>query len=65
VAENSKIEWTDHTFSPWHGCMKVLTDSEFNGLMDVLYRDMYLRLHHDHFDLLRWEDDGGAREATH
>lgn len=21
--ENSKIEWTDHTFNPWHGCMKV------------------------------------------
>jgi protein gp37 len=21
--ENSKIEWTDHTFSPWWGCMKV------------------------------------------
>jgi protein gp37 len=23
VAENSKIEWTDHTFNPWHGCTKV------------------------------------------
>ncbi|WP_346320942.1 phage Gp37/Gp68 family protein [Chitinophaga sp. YIM B06452] len=21
--QNSKIEWTDHTFNPWHGCMKV------------------------------------------
>lgn len=21
--ENSKIEWTDHTFNPWQGCMKV------------------------------------------
>jgi protein gp37 len=21
--ENSKIEWTDHTFNPWWGCMKV------------------------------------------
>jgi protein gp37 len=21
--ENSKIEWTQHTFSPWHGCAKV------------------------------------------
>lgn len=21
--ENSKIEWTNHTFNPWHGCMKV------------------------------------------
>lgn len=21
--QNSTIEWTDHTFSPWHGCVKV------------------------------------------
>jgi protein gp37 len=23
VGENSKIEWTDHTFNPWWGCVKV------------------------------------------
>jgi len=23
MAENSKIEWTEHTFSPWWGCTKV------------------------------------------
>lgn len=23
MVENSKIEWTDHTFSPWIGCTKV------------------------------------------
>jgi protein gp37 len=23
MAENSAIEWTDHTFNPWMGCMKV------------------------------------------
>jgi len=23
VGENSKIEWTDHTFNPWIGCQKV------------------------------------------
>jgi protein gp37 len=23
VAENSKIEWTDHTFNPWRGCTKI------------------------------------------
>lgn len=23
VGENSKIEWTDHTFNPWIGCTKV------------------------------------------
>src|SRR5437667_6250935 len=23
MAENSKIEWCDHTFNPWTGCQKV------------------------------------------
>ena len=23
MSENSKIEWTDHTFNPWIGCTKV------------------------------------------
>jgi protein gp37 len=23
MGENSKIEWCDHTFNPWHGCTKV------------------------------------------
>ena len=23
MAENSKIEWTDHTFNPWRGCTAV------------------------------------------
>jgi len=23
LSENSKIEWTDHTFNPWEGCQKV------------------------------------------
>ena len=23
MAENSKIEWCDHTFNPWRGCTKV------------------------------------------
>ena len=23
MAENSKIEWTDHTFNPWIGCQEV------------------------------------------
>lgn len=23
MAENSNIEWTDHTFNPWIGCTKV------------------------------------------
>ncbi len=23
MGENSKIEWTDHTFNPWIGCTRV------------------------------------------
>src|ERR1044072_3930356 len=23
MGQDSKIEWTDHTFNPWTGCMKV------------------------------------------
>src|SRR6266404_307265 len=23
MAENSKIEWTDHTFNPWTGCTNI------------------------------------------
>lgn len=25
MGENSKIEWCEHTFNPWHGCTKVST----------------------------------------
>jgi protein gp37 len=28
MAENSKIEWTTHTFNPWHGCIKVSAGCE-------------------------------------
>lgn len=27
--ENSKIEWTNHTFNPWHGCMKISDGCKF------------------------------------
>ena len=23
MAENSKIEWTESTWNPWHGCQKI------------------------------------------
>lgn len=29
MGENSKIEWTDHTFNPWLGCQKVSRACEF------------------------------------
>ncbi|MGD9726268.1 MAG: phage Gp37/Gp68 family protein [Nitrospiraceae bacterium] len=38
--ENSKIEWTDHTFNPWVGCTKVSEGCKFcyaETLMDHRY----------------------------
>ena len=29
MAENSKIEWTHHTFNPWRGCTKVSAGCKF------------------------------------
>jgi protein gp37 len=37
MGENSKIEWTDHTFNPWMGCTKVSQGCKFcyaEALMD-------------------------------
>mgnify|MGYP003669134360 CR=1 FL=1 len=28
MAEQSKIEWTDHTFNPWEGCQKVAPECD-------------------------------------
>ena len=39
--ENSKIEWTDHTFNPWIGCQKVSAGCDHcyaEALMDLRYR---------------------------
>lgn len=40
MAENSKIEWTDHTFNPWIGCTKVSPACDHcyaEALMDTRY----------------------------
>lgn len=40
MAENSKIEWTDHTFNPWIGCAKVHAGCEHcyaENMMDSRY----------------------------
>lgn len=40
MAENSKIEWTDHTFNPWIGCTKVSPACDgcyAEALMDLRY----------------------------
>jgi protein gp37 len=39
--ENSKIEWTDHTFNPWIGCTKVSALCEHcyaETMMDKRYK---------------------------
>lgn len=40
MAENTKIEWCDHTFNPWIGCTKVSEGCQFcyaEALMDKRY----------------------------
>lgn len=40
MGENSKIEWTDHSFNPWIGCQKVSPGCQFcyaEQLMDKRY----------------------------
>lgn len=39
---NSKIEWTDHTFNPWWGCMKVSA-----GCVNCYAEILDNRYHHD------------------
>lgn len=36
MAENSSIEWTNHTYNPWYGCLKVSPGCKFC----YMYRDM-------------------------
>jgi protein gp37 len=55
MAENSAIEWTDHTFNPWVGCSRVSPGCRF------CYADR---------DVSRWQPDntlwrrGGERRVT-
>ncbi len=44
MAENSSIEWTDHTFNPWIGCTKVSPGCDgcyAEALMDKRYHRVY------------------------
>lgn len=36
MAENSKIQWTNHTWNPWKGCMKISPGCKFC----YMFRDM-------------------------
>lgn len=38
MARNSRIEWTDHTFNPWWGCTKAVTQ---DGKLDEACRNCY------------------------
>lgn len=35
MSENTKIQWTDHTWNPWHGCKKVSAGCKYC----YMYRD--------------------------
>ncbi len=43
MAENSKIEWTDHTFNPWIGCQKVGPGCD-NCYAEAMMADRYGRV---------------------
>lgn len=54
MAENSKIEWCDHTFNPWIGCTKVGPGCD-HCYAEALMQDRYHRV--------RW-GAGAERELT-
>lgn len=48
MGENSKIEWTDHTFNPWWGCRKVSVGCEncyAEGLGNRFAKDLWSGKH--------------------
>lgn len=53
MGENSKIEWTDHTFNPWMGCTKVSEACKF----------CYAESFTNHYKLAQWGDQN-ARMRT-
>lgn len=66
MGENSKIEWTDHTFNPWRGCAHaVLPDgSEHPGCAHCFggswSAEFFLKDRHDRTDatIVRFGEDG-------
>ncbi|MEO1399656.1 MAG: DUF5131 family protein [Cyanobacteria bacterium J06635_1] len=49
MAENSKIQWTDHTFNPWIGCTKVSL-----GCLHCYAEEMMDKRYHR----VQWGDNG-------
>jgi protein gp37 len=55
MTENSKIEWTDHTFNPWIGCQKVSPGCDH----------CYAERDQDHrFHLVEWGPHGERKRTT-
>jgi len=76
MSENSKIEWTDHTFNPWMGCTKVSAGCDHcyaEALMDTRYGKVHwgvaqprVRTSVSNWQLpLRWERQAEAFKAQH
>jgi protein gp37 len=51
MAENSKIEWTDHTWNPWIGCEKISPACDYCYAAELAGR-------------YRWVEWGGDRKRT-
>jgi len=56
MGENSKIEWTTHTFNPWIGCARVSPACE----------NCYAEVFAGRFDVAKWgvASAGGTRKVT-
>jgi hypothetical protein len=58
MAENSKIEWTDHTFNPWIGCTKV------SPACDNCYAEAMMDKRYGRVEVGRWRSRASARRRA-
>jgi protein gp37 len=54
MAENSKIQWTDHTFNPWIGCAKVSPACKF----------CYAERFAERYGHARWGENGTRKRTS-
>jgi len=54
MAENSKIEWTDHTFNAWIGCAKVSPACKF----------CYAERFSERYGHAKWGYDGTRKKTS-
>ncbi len=52
--ENSKIQWTDHTFNPWMGCTKVSQACKF----------CYAEIFAERYNMVNWGEKGARRKTV-